>query len=207
MKFLLSLLSLSIVAVTTPKAIANSEAGLHLEYSELKNSFERVLTRYTGDCPGESWSGLAQNGDLRFIDYSTEPNKDLKVNLINLATGDKITRDYKKAQLGSNDFNLTQLGNSDGEHNIEYQIYSKSTKETIATGQFSYTVTSSEVSEQRNANWKMELYCAEDTNRKLKDCNAIASRKIKYCDGVRSDSSVPKGTFNLDRRTVEIDLD
>ena len=205
MKRLLTFLSLVTVLILAQKA--NAEAGLHIEYSDLKYTFKRHLTRYIGDCPGEFWSGLAQDVDLRFIDYSIEPTKKLKVTLINLTTGNKITRNYQKARLGSNDFNLTQLGNRDGEHIIEYQIYDRDTKETINTGQFSYNVTSTETAQSRDADWKLELYCAEDRDRKLKDCKTIASQKIKYCGGTRSDESISHRTFNLDRKTIEIDLD
>ena len=206
LKYLLSAAVITLATFSTAKVIASSDAGLHIEFSEIKDTFHRTLTKYTGECPGEYWSGIAQNGDLRFIDYSTEPDRKLKVTLINLATGDKITRDYKKEKKGSNDFNLTQLGNSDGEHNIEYQIYNKSTKETVATGNFTYTVTSSEEVKPRDAEWKLELYCPSDPNKKLKDCNTIASRKIKYCGGVRTGDVENQKIFNLDNRTVEIDL-
>ena len=206
MKYLLSASVLAIIGFATVKAIAASNAGLHIEFSEIKDTFERTLTKYTGDCPGETWSGIAQTGDLRFIDRGIEPDKNFKVNLINLTTGKKITRDYKKTGQGSNDFNLTQLGNNDGEHNIEYQIYNKDTKETVATGNFVYTVTSSEVTQQRDAEWKLELYCASDSDRQLANCNTVASRKIKYCDGRKTNDVRDRGTFNLDRKTVEIDL-
>ena len=192
--------------IVTSKVIASTDVGIHIEFSEIKDTFHRHLTKYLGDCPGESWSGIAQNGDLRFIDRNIEPSKQLKVNLINLTTGKKITRDYKKTQRGSNDFTLTQLGNSDGEHNIEYQIYDKSTKETVATGNFIYTVTSSKETKEREAQWKLELYCASDYHEKLQDCDTIAGRKIKYCDGRRTDDLQNLGTFDLDRKTVEIDL-
>ena len=206
MKYWLSASVLAIVGCATAQAITASDAGLHIEFSEIKNTFHRTLTQYTGECPGESWSGIAQKGDLRFIDYGIEPDKKLKVNLINLNTGKRITRDYKKSGQGSNDFNLTQLGNNDGDHSIEYQIYHKDTKETLATGNFVYTVTSDKVTQQRDAEWKLQLYCVDDANRTLADCNTVASRKIKYCDGRKTRDVQNKGTFNLDRKTVEIDL-
>ena len=140
--------------IPTAKVIADSDVGIHIEYSEIKDTFHRHLTKYIGDCPGESWSGIAQDGDLRFIDYNTEPSKQLKVDLINITSGKKITRDYKKVQRGSNDFTLTQLGNSDGEHNIEYLIYDKNTKQAVATGNFTYTITSSQEIKERDAQWK-----------------------------------------------------
>ena len=186
--------------------IADSGVGIHIEFSEIKDTFSRHLTKYIGDCPGESWSGIAQNGDLRFIDKNIEPNKQLKVELINISTGKKITRDYKKSQRGSNDFTLSQLGNSDGAHNIEYRIYDKSTKATVATGNFTYNVTSSEETKKRDAQWKIELYCASDSDDKLQDCNTIGSRKVKYCNGIRTGDIYNQGTFNLDRKTVEINL-
>ncbi|ELS04559.1 hypothetical protein Xen7305DRAFT_00042940 [Xenococcus sp. PCC 7305] len=195
-----------VTLVAAAKAIAAADVGLHIEFSEIKDTFHRHLTKYTGDCPGESWSGVAQDGDLRFIDHNFEPNKQLKVNLINVSTGKKITRDYKKIQRGSNDFTLKQLGNSDGEHNIEYQIYDKSSKETIATGNFTYTVTSSEETKQRDAQWKLELYCESDSSDKLKDCDTLGSRKVKYCNGSRTSDVYNQRIFNLDRTTVEIDL-
>lgn len=194
------------VLIPVAKVIASSDVGIHIEYSSIKDTFHRHLTKYIGDCPGESWSGVAQNGDLRFIDRNTEPNKQLKVDLINLTTGKKITRNYKKIQLGSNDFTLTQLGNSDGEHNIEYRIYDKSTKQAIATGNFSYTITSSREIIELDAQWKLELYCDSDSNAKLQDCKTIGSRKVKYCDGRKTGDIYNQGTFNLDRKTVEIDL-
>ncbi|VEP12940.1 conserved hypothetical protein [Hyella patelloides LEGE 07179] len=205
MKLFLSAV-VALKTVIAIKVVASSDVGLHIEFSEIKNTFHRTLTRYTGECPGKYWSGIAQNGDLRFIDYNIEPSNELKVNLINLVTGEKITRDYKKARLGSNDFNLTQLGNLDGEHNIEYEIYHKDTKKTVATGNFIYTVTSSEETKQRDAQWKPRLYCASDSDRKLQDCDTVASRKIKYCDGRETGDSQHQGTFDLDRKTVEIDL-
>lgn len=207
MKFLFSTAVITVaILIPIAKVIASSDVGIHIEYSEIKDTFHRHLTKYTGDCPGESWSGIAQNGDLRFIDYSIEPNKQLKVDLLNTATGKKITRDYKKAQRGSNDFTLTQLGNSDGEHNIEYRIYDQSTKEAVATGNFTYTVTSSEDIQEREAQWKLELYCASDSNEKLQDCKTIGSRKVKYCDGTRTSDVYNQGTFNLDRTIIEINL-
>ena len=207
MKFLFST-TVIILAILIPiaKVIASSNVGIHIEYSDIKDIFHRHLTKYIGDCPGESWSGIAQHGDLRFIDYNTEPNKQLKVDLINITTGKKITRDYKKAQRGSNDFTLTQLGNNDGKHNIEYQIYDKNTKEAVATGKFTYTVTSSEEIKEREAQWKLELYCASDSNKKLQDCQTIGSRKVKYCDGRKTSDIYNQGTFDLDRTRVEINL-
>lgn len=92
---------------TVSTVLANSEAGLHIEFSELKNKFHRHLVKYEGECPGAYWSGIAQTGDLRFIDRQVTPAKKLKVDLINLSTGRKITRHYQKPQLGSNDFTLT----------------------------------------------------------------------------------------------------
>jgi len=192
--------------IPTATVIADSGVGIHIEFSEIKDTFHRHLTKYVGDCPGESWSGIAQDGDLRFIDRNIEPNKQLKVNLINLSTGKELTRNYKKTRLGSNDFTLSQLGNRDGEHNIEYQIYDKSSKATVATGNFSYIVTSSEEIREIDAQWKLELYCASDSDDKLKDCDTIGGRKVKYCNGTRTNDTYNQKTFNLDRKTVEIDL-
>lgn len=191
---------------TVSKVVANGEAGLRIQFSELKDKFHRHLVKYEGDCPGNYWSGIAQDGDLRFIDRQITPAKKLKVDLINLSTGKKITRKYQKPQLGSNDFNLTQLGNRDGEHQIDYTIYHRETKEVLSQGNFVYQVTSSVETHIRDAEWKLELYCPKDHNKKLAECKEISARKVKYCDGQRTGSPQHYKTFNLDRKTVEIDL-
>ncbi|MDJ0742306.1 MAG: hypothetical protein QNJ32_02970 [Xenococcaceae cyanobacterium MO_167.B27] len=197
---------LLIIIGTAIKVVAYDDVGIHVEFSEIKDTFHRHLVKYVGDCPGETWSGLAADGDLRFISYNTEPNKRLEVNLINLRTGKKITRDYKKVQLGSNDFNLRQLGNEDGEHNVEYQIYNKDTKQTIESGNFTYTITTSEEIKQRNANWKLELFCAQDGNRKIRYCDTVGKREIKYCQGRKTGETRNQGIINLDQNLVRIDL-
>lgn len=195
------------LASGTWKAVASSEVGLHIEFSEIKDTFTRHLVKYIGECPGESRSGIAENGDLRFISKTTEPNKKLEVNLINTRTGKKIRRDYKKLGRGSNDFNLTQLGNNAGSHGVEYAIFDKDTKEILETGSFTYNVELSEETKERNANWKLELYCASDSDKKLNECNTIGSREVKYCQGSKTGDVRDRGIVNLDRKTVEIDLD
>ncbi len=196
----------SVSRVVANNSSENEEAGLHIEFSELKDTFHRHLVKYEGDCPGNYWSGIAQTGDLRFIDRQTNPSKQLKVDLINLSTGKKITRKYQKPQLGSNDFNLTQLGNRDGEHKIDYTIYNRQTKEVLSQGNFVYFVTSSVETHPRYAEWKLELYCPSDREKKLADCKEISARKVKYCDGRRTGNPSHYKTFDLDRKTVEIDL-
>ena len=186
---------------------ASSVAGFHIEFSDIKDTFNRHLVKYIGDCPGDYRSGMAEDGDLRFISRTTEPQKKLKVSLINLRTGKKIERDYKKAGRGSNDFNLTQLGNGDGSHEVEYAIYHKDTKESLETGRFTYNVTSSQETKERKANWKLELYCVNDSDKKLNECTTIGSRQVKYCQGSRTGDIRNRGVVNLDRKTVEIDLD
>ena len=193
----------------TWKVTASSTAGLHIEFSDIKDNFNRHLVKYVGDCPDEIWSGMAEDGDLRFISRTTEPNKKLKVSLINLRTGRRINRDYKKAGRGSNDFNLTQLGNSNGSHEIEYTIYHKDTKASLETGTFTYNVTSSQETREIKANWKLELYCTDDYDykKKLNECEDVAIRQVKYCRGSRTSDIRNYGIVNLDRTKVEIDLD
>lgn len=188
------------------KDLTKTEAGLRIQFSELKDKFHRHLVKYEGDCPGDYWSGVAQTGDLRFIDRQTTPAKKLKVDLVNLSTGRKITRSYQKPELGSNDFTLTQLGNRDGEHKIDYTIYNRQTKEILSQGNFVYQVTSSQETHIRDAEWKLELSCSGDREKKLADCKQISARKLKYCDGKKTGDSEHYKTFNLDRKTVEIDL-
>ena len=193
----------------TLKVTASSAAGLHIEFSEIKDTFHRHFVKYIGECPGESSSGVAENGDLRFISSTTEPQKKLKVSLTNLRTGKRIERDYKKIGLGSNDFNLTQLGNSDGGHEVEYVIYDKDTKESLETGKFTYNVTVSEETKEVNADWKLELYCVDDYDykKKLNECKTVGIRQVKYCRGSKTGDIRDRGIVNLDRKTVEIDLD
>lgn len=144
---------------------------------------------------------------MRFISYKTEPNKKLKVNLINLRTGKKITRDYKKNQLGSNDFNLSQLGNDEGNHSVEYQIYHKDIKNTIESGNFTYTITSSQETHSRNAEWKLELFCTENyNNTNIRNCNTVGKREVKYCQGIKTGEVRNQGIINLDQKLIEINI-
>ena len=53
---------------------------------------------------------------------------------------------------------------------------------------------------------KLLFSTTSDSKKKLKDCNTIASRKVKYCSGSRTGDVQNRGTFNLDRKTVEINL-
>lgn len=210
MKYIVASLAISLLALTVGKVnvIASSVAGLHIEFSDIKDTFNRHLVKYIGECPDEFWSGLAEDGDLRFISHNTEPNKKLKVSLTNLRTGKRINRDYKKPSLGSNDFNLTQLGNSNGSHEIEYAIYNKDTKERLETGSFTYNITSSQETREIMANWKLELYCIDDYDhkKKLNECKTIGSRQVKYCRGQRTSDIRDRGIVNLDRDRVYIDI-
>ena len=194
------------ITATAMKVIAASDVGIHVEFSEIKDTFHRHVVKYVGDCPGEDSSGLAADGDLRFISYKTEPNRKLKVDLINLRTGKKITRDYKKSRLGSNDFNLSQLGNSNGDHSVEYQIYDKDSKKIIDSGNFTYTITVSQETKQRNAQWKLELYCTEDRNISIRDCKTVGKREIKYCQGINTGEVRNQGILNLDQKVIEINI-
>ena len=179
-----------------PKVVASNQnvknnlsvlrAGLHIESSDIKYRFSRHLVKFIGDCPGANWSGIAETGDIRFIDQKINPAKKLKVDLFNHKTGRKITRKYYKPKLGSNDFNLPQLGNSDGEHNVDYTIYHRETKEVISQGSFIYIVKSTSETKRRQAEWKRELYCASDRNDKISDCKKVAARDVKYCGGKKT---------------------
>lgn len=202
-------LGLLTLAVGTLKVTASSTAGLHIEFSEIKDTFSRHLVKYIGECPGEFWFGLAEDGDLRFISRTTEPDKPLKVSLTNLRTGKRINRDYQKKGQGSNDFNLTQLGNSDGIHEIEYAIYNKDTKESLETGTFTYNVTSSQETKEIKANWTLELYCVDDYDYKknLNECYYVGVREVKYCQGIRTGEIRDRGIVNLNRKNLEINLD
>ena len=202
-------LGLLTLAVGTLKVVASSEVGIHIEFSDIKDTFSRHIVKYIGDCPGEYRSGIAEDGDLRFISRTTEPDKPLKVRLTNLRSGKRIERDYKKIGLGSNDFTLTQLGNSRGSHEIEYVIYDKDTKESIETGKFGYNVTVSQETRRIDANWKIELYCVDDYayKKKLNECRNIGIRQVKYCNGSRTNDIRDRGVVNLDRKNLEIDLD
>ena len=210
-KYIFASSALSILAVTSGvvKGVAFPEAGIHIEFSQIKDSFSRHLVKYIGECPGEYWSGIAEDGDLRFISLTTEPDKKLKVQLTNLRTGRQIRRDYKKEGRGSNDFTLTQLGNSDGSHEVEYAIYDHHTKAILETGTFTYNVTVSEKTRKTKANWKLELYCADDYDykQKLNECYNLGIREVKYCWGERTGKYRHYGIVNLDRKNIEIDLD
>jgi hypothetical protein len=168
------------------KATASPNAGFHLNVGAIQDTFHAHLVEYVGDCPGKFWSGLAVDGDLRFISRQTEPQKKLKVRLTNLRTGKAIDRDYKKADKGSNDFNLPQLGHEDGKHDIEYQIYHKDTEEILESGNLTYTVTSSQETKQRNGNWKLELFCASNSLTPIEQCDLIGQREVKYCQGYKT---------------------
>ena len=211
MKYIFAGAALSILAVTVGviKVVASPGVGIHIEFSEIKDTFSRHLVKYIGECPGEYWSGIAEDGDLRFISRTTEPNKKLKVQLTNLRTGRQISRDYKKAGRGSNDFTLTQLGNSDGSHEVEYAIYHNDTKAILEAGTFTYNVTSSQETREIKATWKLELYCVDgyDYKKKLNECEEIAIREVKYCRGRKTRDIHNHGIVNLDRKKVEIDLD
>lgn len=199
----LGLLNLAAIKV---KVTASSEVGLRMEFSNIKDTFSRHLVKYIGDCPGEYSSGIAENGDLRFISFTTEPNRPLKVSLTNLRSGKRIERDYKKIGLGSNDFNLNQLGNDDGSHEVEYAIYHKDTKESLETGTFNYNVSVSKETKERNAYRKIELYCASDEEEKLKKCKSVRSREVKYCPDGRNSQVRDLGIVDLNYRKVEIDV-
>ena len=216
---------LTIVAGTI-KVAASSEAGLRIKYSDIQNNFSRYWVKYWGECPGEFRAGIAEDGDLRFISRTTEPDKKLKVSLTNLRTGKKIERAYKKPNLGSNDFNLTQLGNSNGKHEVKYAIYNKDTNKSLETGTFTYNVDVFEETRERRGNWKLEHYCLDeykddysnnnysnhnynnnDNQKKLGDCRIIGSREVKYCQGQRTRDIHDLGIVNLDRDRVDIDID
>ena len=211
MKHILTGISLGLLtlALGALKVVASSEVGIHIEFSDIKNTFSRHVVKYIGECPGEYRYGMAEDGDLRFISRTAEPDKTLKVSLTNLRSGKRIERDYKKTGLGSNDFTLTQLGNSRGSHEIEYVIYDKNTKKSIETGTFFYNVTVSQETKRINANWKIELYCVDDYayKKKLNECRNIGIRQVKYCNGSRTRDIRNRGVLNLDRKNIEIDLD
>ncbi len=211
MKYIFAGAVLSILAVTGGmiKVLASPGAGIHIEFSQIKDSFTRHFVKYIGECPRQYWYGIAEDGDLRFISLTTEPNKKLKVQLTNLRTGRQIRRDYKKAGRGSNDFTLTQLGNSDGSHEVEYAIFHNDTKAILEAGTFTYNVTSSQKTQKTKANWKLELYCVDDYDykKKLNECKNLGIREVKYCWGERTDKYRHHGIVNLDRKKVEIDLD
>ncbi|MGK7952629.1 MAG: hypothetical protein AB4368_28530 [Xenococcaceae cyanobacterium] len=208
MKYIVASLALGLVtlAAGTVEVRASATAGLRLEFSNIRDAFSRNIIRYTGECPGEERYGVAEDGDLRFISHTTEPNKSLKVSLTNLRSGKRIKRDYKKVGLGSNDFNLTQLGNRDGSHEVEYAIYDKDTKENLETGTFTYNVTVYEHTQRRNGNWKQELYCATDAFEKLEKCKIIGSREVKYCQGRRTNDIRDRGIVHFNSPKIEINI-
>ena len=76
----------------------------------------------------------------------------------------------------------------------------------MSQGNFVYEVTSSKETQIRDAEWKLELSCPSDHNKNLADCKSISARKVKYCDGKKTGHFEHYKTFNLDRKTVEIDL-
>lgn len=168
------------------KTIASPNAGFHLNVGSIRDSFHAHLVEYLGDCPGRYWSGLAVDGDIRFISRQTEPQKKLKVRLVNLRTGKEIKRDYKKAQKGSNDFTLKQIGNGNGIHEVEYEIYHKDTQNIWERGDFSYKITSSKETKQRHGNWKLELFCASNEQIPVEQCDVVGQREVKYCQGYKT---------------------
>ncbi len=168
------------------KTIASSNAGLHLNKGSIRDDFHAHLVKYIGDCPGKYWSGLAVDGDIRFISRQTKPQKKLKVRLTNLRTGKEIKRDYKKAEKGSNDFTLGKIGNGDGIHKVEYEIYHKDTKDILESGNFSYQITSSQETKQRRGNWKLELFCVSDEKVSVEQCDVVGQREVKYCQGTKT---------------------
>ena len=183
---LLSFTTMSKVVASNLKLknnLASVKAGLQIEFNQLEDTFHRHLVKYVGECPGNSWTGVAQNGDLRFLDQKITPAKKLKVDLVNQTSDKKITRKYYKPKLGSNDFNLTQLGNRDGKHNVDFTIYHSKTKKVMSRGSFVYHVTSSTETQTRRATWQRELYCASDRNDKISECKRVAARMVKHCNG------------------------
>ena len=180
--------ALGFMALTgaTIKATASSNAGLHLNIGSIREIFEAHLVEYFGECPGRYWSGLAINGDIRFISRQTEPQKKLKVRLINLRTGKEIKRNYKKPQKGSNDFSLKKIGNEKGIHNVEYEIYHKDTEKILEKGEFRYEVTFSQETKPRNGNWQLELFCASNTNTPVEQCAIVGKREVLYCQGTKT---------------------
>lgn len=209
MKYIVAGLALGLVtlAVSTEKIRASATAGLRSEFSNIREVFSLNIIRYTGECPGETRYGVGEDEDLRFISHNTEPDRSLKVSLTNLRSGKRIKRDYKKVGLGSNDFNLTQLGNRDGIHEVEYAIYDKDTKENLETGIFTYDVTVYEQTQRRNGDWKQELYCATNAFEKLDKCKIIGSREVKYCQGRRTNDIRDRGIVHIDSPKIEIIID
>ena len=70
--------------------------GLRINESRIVTAFHGSLIRYVGDCPGTHWSGNATRDNVRFISHTVPPSKNLRVSLINLTSGESITKDYAK---------------------------------------------------------------------------------------------------------------
>lgn len=94
MKYIVAGLALGLVtlAVSTEKIRASATVGLRSEFSNIREVFSLNIIRYTGECPGETRYGVAEDEDLRFISHNTEPDRSLKVSLTNLRSGKRIER-------------------------------------------------------------------------------------------------------------------
>lgn len=166
--------------------INEQTAGLRIDRSNIVSAFHGHLTEYFGDCPGKTWSGSASKDNVRFIDYDQSPAKHLRVELLNLTSGERLKKKYTKEDRGSFDFTVLSLGDLDGLQTIEYTIYNKKTEVVLATGDFQYDLTTSYSSRFRDGEWRWEKFCASDSSDSLKNCKVIGKRERMYCEGSRT---------------------
>ena len=166
--------------------LSYENVGLRIHRSNIVTAFSGHLTQFFGDCPGKEWTGSATKDNVRFISYSQPPAKGLRVELLNLTSGESLKKKYTKEGYGSFDFKLISLGQGNGPQNVQYRIYEKATDATLEQGDFSYDLTTTVRSYRRDGEWRSELFCATDGSDSLKDCELIGGRQRLYCSGSRT---------------------
>ncbi len=171
-----------VAAITLPFLIATGAAanssvpeqvGLRLKTDEITTTFRGYLTQYVGGCDVSDWSGPAASNNIRFVSRSTPPAENLRVQLQSLTTGESLEKAYEKEGKGSSDFSLQKLGEGEGDHEIEYQIFDKQTDQLVEKGTFVYTVITSQVTRYRHAQWRSDHLCDSLYSHSLHHCDSI----------------------------------
>ncbi|MEM9153166.1 MAG: hypothetical protein AAGB19_22320, partial [Cyanobacteria bacterium P01_F01_bin.3] len=203
-------IALSVPVTTVAEEIVSSfetkpsgaeAVGLRIDRSRIVTAFSGHLSRFFGDCPGSEWTGSATKDNVRFISQRVPPSSGLRVELLNLTSGESITKKYTKEGRGSFDFRVINLGLGNGPQDIEYRIFDKASNATLDQGNFSYDLTTTSRSFRRDGSWRSELFCANDRSASLNRCEVIGRRQRLYCGG--SKTSTIRGEYISHRRNIK----
>ena len=178
-------ITLSPEGITSPQP-TYANAGIRIKSGNIVTAFHGHLINYVGNCPGSDWTGSASYDNARFVSYRIPPAKHLRVSLINLTSGESITKKYTKTGKGSFDFPVIRLGRNTGLQKMKYTIYNKKTNSVLESGDFDYNLTTTYRTEQRDGEWRSELYCSSNESDAISDCEVVGEQERLYCDGSRT---------------------